>query len=56
MVHQTGNTANSENSYLQLFDKAQDNFALICKEYKDTPFCKRTKRRQNVNIENRLTN
>lgn len=45
MVHQLGNSSNSGNSYLQLFDKAQDNFALICKEYKDSPMCKRTKRR-----------
>ena len=45
MVHQLVNNGNTGNSYLQLFDKALDNFALICKEYKDSPMCKRTKRR-----------
>jgi hypothetical protein len=32
---------NSVNSYVQLFDRALDNFALICQEYKDSPLCKK---------------
>jgi len=36
---------NPRNSYFQLFDKAQDNWALVCKEYQDSLLCKRTRRR-----------
>ncbi len=45
MTNLTPTDGNSGHSYLQQFDKAQENFALICKEYKDSPMCKRSKRR-----------
>jgi hypothetical protein len=30
--------------YRTLFDKAQDNFALVCKEFKNTAICQRHRR------------
>ena len=38
---------NPVNSYLQLFHKAQDNFNLVCEEFKESQLCKKSRRRQN---------
>ncbi len=33
------------NTYSRLFNTAQNNLRMVCEEYKDTPMCKKVKRR-----------
>lgn len=47
MNHIQFRVVDSRNQYIEHFFKALDNFELVCKEYKNTPLCRRTRR--NIN-------
>gem|GEM_PF-3367863 len=44
MTSQLMESINYESSYLQLFQRAQENLQIVCSEYKKSPLCKKTRR------------
>lgn len=47
MPAQDQTNRNSGNSYLMLFNKAQENFDQVCVEHRNNAFCKKVRRKQN---------
>jgi len=47
MPHGNQINMSSANSYLFLFNKAQENLNQVCEENKYTPFCKKIRKQQN---------
>ncbi len=44
MDNQISNNVNAVDSYVQLFVIAQENLEKVCREYKNSRMCKRTRR------------